>query len=435
MKNKNFDHNKEKLIEFYRLFFKQHYGMKISTNKHNPHKIVEEYENEKHRLNDKCPLADRYTQDETNYLLDNDFISNNVFDGKRYNYYQPIKRSLTQRLLCNLIDTDFPINIDRYLNINPEFGTALTFPICSNIMLFQAMEEETFVGYFAVSHEGTLAVIIRDKIENVSQVVLTSDHEVYGLIFKLYNKKKRGDFINGKTTETHIEKTITHEEFNTVFKVKSGGTSLSEYIHDLIDEEEIMDYHDVTGYSSESASSHIIDFIINKNIYTIDVYTDTYLDIEKLKIWNMLNDIICTIIYPEKDLRECSFEHKLLYKVIHERKNNLKFRKPLEIKCNINFNDISLNTITNCRILKIINHALRPRRPTINTINERIRTTNILKLDNGNSYIFDGNSMVSCYGPDKEMEEFDGIINDDYAFQLLEWRYVGQTTIIEPTPQ
>jgi hypothetical protein len=43
--------------------------------------------------------------------------------------------------------------------------------------------------------------------------------------------------------------------------------------------------------------------------------------------------------------------------------------------------------------------------------------------------------MVSCYGPDKEMEEFDGIINDEYAFQLLEWRYVGQTTIIEPTPQ
>ncbi|HFQ5875958.1 TPA: hypothetical protein ACJXXT_000222 [Pseudomonas aeruginosa] len=429
--------NKDKLIEFYRLFFKQHYSMEIPTSD-SQIKIVEKYENQKYRQDFKCPIDERYTQQELDYLIAYNLVSKQVTTGTPYGYYQPVKRSLTANLLQNLAKLDLPINIDRFLNLDPAYGVSITFKICEDIMLFKAIEDEAFVGFFAVSDHGTLAVIINDKLENKSQVLLTGQHAAYGLLFKLYHQKNKVDIINKCPTETHGERIITIEDYDKVFKIKTGGLLLSKYIEKVIEDEKLFTIHDIKDCKIESVSSYVIEFLANRKGYRFDLYSNNCLEAEKLKIWFMLNHFIECIEFPESNISDNQKERALLHSLLVDKYENNRLKVLVEIPSNIDFNNESLSAIKGGRIIRIKNLStttiqLITRKPKTNKTNDKVRYTNIIKLNNGNAYIFEGNRAVGCYGPDKEMEEFDGIINDDYAFQLLEWRYVGQTTIIEPT--
>ncbi|MDY4309929.1 hypothetical protein SOX05_08620 [Pseudomonas putida] len=429
MSKNNFDNNKEKLIEFFRLFFKQHYGSNPPVNKfklNHQDKMLRDYENEKHKFNNKCPVADRYTQEETEYLIENNFINRVILDEKGYSYYQPIKRSLTQRLLDKAAQVDFPIVFDRLLNINLAYGLTLTFPITKKIILFKAIEEEAFIGYFAVSNEGRLALILKDKAENVSQVILTSKHTAYELIYILYRTKENQNTSN---------ETISLEDFNTAFKIKTNGLSLLDYIDKTLDANEKKNLYDIDDCSSELVSTHMINFLIHRRNYVFDVYTNGRIDLEKFKIWFMLDDLLRYINDPDSNLSESPAELRLLHLILNETEYNKPFRMQRRLISNINFDNDITEGITGGRILRIEGYPANPRTSEIRTIKSGIATLNLLRIDNGMLYLFNGNKYINFFDPDDQMDTFNGIINDDYAFQLLEMLYVGQTTIIESTPQ
>lgn len=342
--------------------------------------------------------------------------------------------NLAMDLLRNPSQLTSPIAIDKFFGIEISHGISLSFAARSNTFLLEVISDELSSGYLAISSEGDIGIILKDETTNTSNVVLVSKNNE---AFDFYNALKYHSIFDMKTyDECDFQKppTMSLDEINSIFHARTGRDCLIKLFHRLYNLERRSKQFMIGNYTKEVADEIIAEFIIqNKGLkygfndsgflnesrikysHTIKMFMNLCLNASNSFKNPKTRDAIIDCLTTERELRNSSRRNRL---------NPIVY-----VSANILDGLRSANLCKTIRQMKIVDFAI--------SFYSKISITEarILQFESGDCFVYSNNVLIGKYSKDEPMDKLDGIINDDYAFQLLEWRYVGQTTIIEPTPQ
>lgn len=330
---------------------------------------------------------------------------------------------VARSLLMNNPQVTSPIAIDKYFGIEISYGISISFSARSTTFLFEAVSNELNSGFLAVSSSGDIGLIYRDNINKVSNVILISrcSHAdvFFTTLWGYWTCAQKEDIILGPPD-------VSINELNEIFHERTGLKSVANFIYNRYKVYKIAKDYDVLHYRKRDTVKQINNFVAGTDNYRFNVYRNGMIDEETFKYAIFVSRLIFRVAIS-KDLDHISkLEQQAFFDIIGKgRFGPRALSHILNVKHSEDLEKIRFNSI---RIMKIENEG-----------NSYFGNKNayVFKLKSGLSIVFFNNAKVvkKIYRNGENMKLLGDIPNDDYAFQLLEWRYVGQTTIIEPTPQ
>ena len=325
-------------------------------------------------------------------------------------------------LLDKIVKGSSAIEIDRYFGIEVVYGISLSFSTRADTLLIKVTENEYSTGYLAVSWSGDIGLIYTSKTNNTSSVILVSRNEQAGSLITAMSY-----FLSCRDNPIQYPE-MSLNDINEVFHARTGHQCVIKFCHRIYNLERIANKYNMANYSEEIANSHISNYILNNSFLSVNFKGGDVLDEDTIKychtIQTFLNAVITKATRIKQKTKEavmdCLTPHPAPYRGV----NSIPHISPARLGV---LRSAGLNKTI--RQMKIVDF------PVHTPDRDYITRAHILIFKKGDCFVYNDNRLVGKYSKDEPMDKLDGIINDEYAFQLLEWRYVGQTTIIEPTPQ
>lgn len=332
-----------------------------------------------------------------------------------------VNDSLARRLLNKTLQVTSPIAIDKFFGIEVAHGISISFAARSTTFLFEVMSDELSSGYLAVSNAGDIGIIQTDKTNNKSSVILIGKHnDVFEFFLTLWYFWA----YNDDKADLRKPPEITLEEINSIFYARTGHECLIKLFHKMYNCELRSKEFMINTYNKELAVTLITHYIIHndslefsnlKNI-TLNEETIKHIHLIKTVFKLMLHNSIYKNLKTKDAICDC---------LIIKSRRGFRGGQPCLMVASKLVDFDSADLCKKIRHMKIVNFAAHIIKKAGMT------DAHILQFESGDCFVYRNNLLIGKFPKDKPMDVLGGIINDDYAFQLLEMLYVGQTTIIE----
>lgn len=336
--------------------------------------------------------------------------------------------NLAMDLLRNPSQLTSPIAIDKFFGIEIAHGISLSFAARSTTFLLEVISDELSSGYLAISSEGDIGIILKDKTENISTVALVSRGNKPR---DLYHALKTHCLDMQTHNESDFKKppAISLEEINSIFHARTGRDCLIKLFHRLNDLERRSKQFKIENYDKELANTLIAEFIIHNNGLTYGFDNNGFLDETRIKYSHAIKTFLKLSLQASTTFKNPKTIEAIIDCLTTQHSPGFVLKRIRNLHGTA-FD--GLGTLTLCKTIR----QMKIEDLTVPFYAKMGMTdAHILRFKSGECFLYLNNNLIGRYSKDEPMDKLDGIINDDYAFQLLEWRYVGQTTIIEPTPQ
>lgn len=303
----------------------------------------------------------------------------------------------TRKLMISLKS---PYQTDKDLGLDLEDGLSSVFPVNSRCATFE-IKGENSVGYLSVSPNGSMVEIF--KSGGIVEEFTVSESNNESML-----ERVASDF---EFQQDDIEKVIKNKppkEYDEVFYSKTGYQSLADFIQVKMPElaNQLTNTYEILDNVHSSGLSEVIKF--NEGSVTAE---------------NLINASIVSQIYAKlKDGTQFSEKERSAYL------DQMSYEDRFGDICSID----ELNTISTKNLCKFSCYGA----DRLKTDNERVA---VFKLDDGTAIVsVDGG--IKQYKPDELIDGYDGIYNTPELFTMLDWYYVGETTIevqqkFEPEPE
>lgn len=292
----------------------------------------------------------------------------------------------TSRLMTSIKS---PYQIDKDLGLELCDGLSSVFPVNSRCVTFE-IQGENSVGYLSVNQNGDMVEIFKNN-GVIEEFTVSTPHTESMICSRARNFEMQ---------EIDIEKVVVNKkphELDDVFYMRTGYANLADFIEikmpelvsQLTNKDEILTNIHLNGLNS------IIKFsegaILEENLLNVSVASKIY--------DNLLN----SKEFSDKEKAACL-----------DQISYIDFLGQLEP---IN----ELNTINTANLCKFSCYGV----DRLKTDNERVA---VFKLDDGTAIVsVDGG--FKQYKPDELIDGYDGIYNTPELFTMLDWYYLGETTI------
>lgn len=330
--------------------------------------------------------------------------------------------SIAKRLVRKTLQVTSPIAIDKLFGIEIVHGISVSFAARSNTLLLEVMSDESSSGHLAVSSAGDIAIIQTDKINNRSSVILIGrNKEAFDFFITAW------DYLTYHDDEADYKKRpkITIEELNSIFYARTGHECLIKLFHRMYDCERRSKEFMINAYNKEIATVLITNYIINNERLGFAIHDNITLNEQIIKHQHLIKTVFKLMLYNSTYKNEKT-RHAIIDCLSMRSRGSIKNNLPNFIVASKLDNLESENLCKKIRHMKIADFAAQKFKKMGMT------DADILQFESGDCFVYSNELLIGKYSKDKPMDKLGGIINDDYAFQLLEMLYVGQTTIINP---
>lgn len=313
---------------------------------------------------------------------------------ERSGFLHYLSKQITKSLDSKLVAFNSPYQIDNKLGIESETGLTQKWPMNTTVALVKITEDESHVGYMAVSSHEHTAAIIKDKATGKAEIHLhgrTKNPDIRDFIshFELAsnaNPTREGVYVNKSIAEK-----------NAVFEVKTGYPSLNDFFKTKFPKEtsEIENF------------DQVIDRLVNKG---------TVASVSGLKSGDVTAD---------KFKLACQLQN-LILKIYNSDSVNVHEAAAVEDLFTFN-SDKHAKDLASC--FNIDTTAIRQLpSETMNKLDIEPLEISFFQTADNTLFVVSQNG-INMYKPDEAIQELHGMNNDEHTFQIARMMYVGQSTV------